>query len=68
MKKTCYILIFLMSIFMTVCSGSSSDDKDVIPNLTSEQKEEDFEYLCEIFSKNYPYFEVSNLYIVISDE
>ena len=48
-----------MSIFMTVCSGSSSDDKDVIPNLTSEQKEEDFEYLCEIFSKNYPYFEVN---------
>ncbi len=59
MKKTCYMLIFLMSIFMTVCSGSSSDDKDVIPNLTSEQKEEDFEYLCEIFSKNYPYFEVN---------
>ncbi|HNX60284.1 MAG TPA: S41 family peptidase, partial [Spirochaetota bacterium] len=58
MNKFLVVLVLFLSTAFAGCGGSSGDG-NTIPNLTSAQKEEDFEYLCGILSENYPYFEVN---------
>lgn len=59
MNKFLVLLVLLLSTVFAGCGGSSSGDVNTIPNLSSAQKEEDFDYLCGILSDCYPYFEVN---------
>ncbi|HEY1407242.1 MAG TPA: S41 family peptidase, partial [Spirochaetota bacterium] len=59
MKKKFCVLGLLLPVILSGCSGSSSDNGKSIPELTADQKAEDFEYMYNILSENYPYFEVN---------
>ncbi|MFL0251327.1 S41 family peptidase [Clostridium neuense] len=61
MKKRLAIIIIIGMLMLTTTGCSGSEDKTSSSNgqLTQEQKLKDFDYMYKILKDNYPYFEVN---------